>query len=222
VLAGFVVLVRYSGRWGVKAEAARWLAERESGTSDRDRTWRSRGIRFAVCLPVLLTLPIFLFLPETWGLVSHARWPHGGGLAGYKVEVPATWYILYHQPEQADGSSYVNGVAGSGIGLGVNPFRYDSFAWWAVETKSTDSTMISDYDRWPPKPENLRRRAIKSPSGVIECVDYWPSYSWAPTPVSTFAYVDCSGPVGLHASFSGSRGSLGRFYRMLSGITQTN
>jgi hypothetical protein len=65
VLGAFVILVHYSGRWSVKAEAARWLKERQSATSNRERLWRTRSIRLAVCLPVLVTLPIFLFLPET-------------------------------------------------------------------------------------------------------------------------------------------------------------
>ena len=221
VLGVFVVLVHYSGRWSVKAEAARWLEERQSGTSSRNRAWRTRGIRFAVCLPVLVTLPIFLFLPETWGLVSHVRWPHSGALAVYKVEVPITWYILYHQGQQADGRSYVNGLVGRGIGLGVDPFRYDSFAWWTVESTPNEGTWETDYDRWPPKPKNIRRRTIMSSSGAIECVDFWPSYSWKPTPDPAFAYVDCSRPGRLHASFSGSRRNLDQFYGMLSTITPT-
>lgn len=81
MVLGFRWCLRRLRRWSAESEAARWLAERQSGTSAHDRRWRTRGIRMAVCIPILLTLPIFLFLPETWGLASHVRWPRGGVLA---------------------------------------------------------------------------------------------------------------------------------------------
>ena len=221
VLAAFVGLVRLSGKWSVKAEASRWLAERQSGASARDRAWRSRSIRFAVCIPLLTTLPIFLFLPETWGLASHVRWPRCGVLAGYRVGVPQTWYIFYHQDEQADGRSYVDGVAGRGVALGGNPFRYGSLSWWSIGTSGKERT---DYDWWPPKPGDIfGQRMVKIGSGTLTCVDYLPSYrGWMPprSQAETIAHIDCSGVGRLHASFDGPRYQLDAFYRMLAGITE--
>ena len=220
---GLLFLIRKSGGWGVQAEAARWLAERQSGTSADDRRWRTRGIRIAVCIPILLTLPIFLFLPETWGLASHVRWPRAGVLAGYRFRVPATWYIFYNRRE-ANGWSYANGIAGRGIGFGGNPFRLDSLSWWSIGTKPVDGNERTDYDRWPPKPEDiLDQRVIKIGGGTLTCVDYLPSYGgWVPprSQAATIAHVDCSGVGRLDATFAGPRDQLKAFYRVLDGITE--
>lgn len=209
--------------WSAESEAERWLAERQSGTSAHDRRWRTRGIRMAVCIPVLLTLPIFLFLPETWGLASHVRWPRGGVLAGYKVRVPATWYIFCHY-SGADGRSYVNGIAGRGIGFGGNPFHPDSLSWWSIGTKSVDENERTDYDFWPPKPGDIfGQREVKIGGGTLTCVDYLPSYGgWVPprSQTATIAHIDCSGVGRLHANFEGPRYQLKAFYRVLDGITE--
>lgn len=89
IMLGLLLLVRKSGKWSVQAEANRWLAERHSESTQRECKWRNRGIRFALCLPVLTVLPVFLFLPETWGVFSHVGQWQSGNLSGYRVPVPA-------------------------------------------------------------------------------------------------------------------------------------
>lgn len=223
VVWALLFLITKSGNWGVQAEATRWLAERQSGTSAHDRRWRTRGIRIAVCIPILLTLPIFLFLPETWGMASHVRWPRAGMLAGYRFRVPATWYIFYNYSD-ADGRSSAYGIAGRGIGFGGNPFDLDSLSSWSVGTKSVDGNERTDYDRWPPKPDEIfGQRVIKIGGGTLTCVDYLPSYGgWAPprSHAATIAHVDCSGVGRLYANFDGPRYQLNEFYRVLDGISE--
>jgi hypothetical protein len=214
--------VKKNGKWGVQADAAQWLADRRAGLSQRDRAWRRQGIRFALFVPALIALSFFLFLPETWGMLSHLSKQPSSYLSGYRVTIPVTWIVLY-QDEESDGRSWVNGLAGRGIGLGGNPLRFDSLSSWQVSTISVGQSETSDYDRWPPKESDvLSRRAIAIGDESLECVDYWPSYDWGParSEAATAAHVQCSGSTRLRASFDGRRDQLPEFYRMLNGITK--
>jgi hypothetical protein len=225
VLGGLVFAVywclRNNGKWGVQAEAARWLAQRHSETSPRERAWHSRGIRFALCIPFLTVLPFFLFLPETWGILSHLGQRDSGNLSGYRVTIPATWIVLYHQ-EEADGRSWVYGITGKGIGRGNNPFRYDSLSDWQVRTTSFSQSEMTDYDRWPPKENDIvSRHPVNIGNESLTCLDYWPSYDWGParSESTTIAHVTCGGSGRLRATFDGPRSQLPVFYRTISGIT---
>ena len=215
--------VKKNGKWGVKADAAQWLADRRCGISQGERVWRRRGISGALWIPVLLALSVFLFLPETWGILSHLGHQPSSRLSGYRVTIPVTWIVLYRN-EESDGRSWVNGIAGRGIGLGGNPLRFDALTSWQVSTSSVGQSETSDYDRWPPKENDIfSRRAIAVGNENLECVDYWPSYDWGParSEAATIAYVRCSGRTRLSASFDGRRDHLPEFYRMLNGIERT-
>ncbi len=224
MLSTFVFLVRKSGKWTVQAEAERWLAERQSGVSQRDRAWRNRGIRIAVCIPSLIALAIFLFLPETWGLVTHLRWRHCGDLAGYKVNLPANWIVFYYQSEEPTGRSYVNGFIGRSIVRGGNPWRYGSASSWVFGTWGSGDTDRTDtvYNHWPPKPDDIvNRRTIRIGTAALVCVEYWPSHPWATERNRTTEHVSCSGVDRLHATYNGPPQDIDAFYRVLSGITET-
>ena len=132
VMGALVLAVRWcirkSRKWSVQAEAARWLTERQSGVSARERQWRIRGIRLASCIPSALVLMVFPFLPETWGALSHLGPRQFGRLSGYRVIIPESWIILSSEGEQTDGRSWITGLAGQGIGRGTNPLRFDSLS----------------------------------------------------------------------------------------------
>jgi hypothetical protein len=214
--------VKNNGKWGIKADAAQWLADRQSAITKRERAWRSRAIRFALSIPALIALVFFLFLPETWGILSHFAPQSSGHLSQYRVTIPVTWIVLYRD-EQSDGRSWVTGLAGRGIGLGGKPLRFDSLSSWQVSTSSLGQSETSDYDRWPPKEGDiLDRRAIAIGNESLECVDYWPSYDWGParSEAATIAHVQCSSANRLRASFDGRRDQLPKFYQMLNGITK--
>jgi hypothetical protein len=215
--------VKRNGKWGVQADAAQWLADRRGGISQGERASRRRGISFALLAPALIALSVFLFLPETWGILSHFGPQNSGDLSGYRLKVPATWIVLYRQDEPSDGRSWVTGLAGRGIGLGGNPLRFDALSSWQVHTRSLAQPETSEYDRWPPKENDiLSRRLITIGNENLECADYRPSYGWGParSEAATIAHVQCSGTTRLRASFDGRRDQLPEFYRMLNRITK--
>jgi hypothetical protein len=220
VVMGFLFLVRKSGKRSAEAEAHRWLAERNAGISKSARAWRTRGVRIAVFIPLLTVLPIFLFLPETWGLLSHLGHPQSGHLSGYRVAVPAVWIVLYQDDRQADGRSWAHGIAGRGIGFGVNPLRYDSFSSWSVGTDPFNPSEATNYDPKPKDAEIISRGDLTIGSESMNCIDYWPSYDWGPprSEAVMIAHVACSNAGRLRARFDGDRSQLPTFYRMLSTV----
>jgi hypothetical protein len=215
--------VKKRGRWGIQADAAQWLADRRSGISQHERACRRRGIHFALWIPALIALSVFLFLPETWGILSHLGPQNSDDLSGYRVRIPATWVILFRWDEQSDGRSSVNGVAGRGIGFGTNPLRFDSLSSWQVQTTSFGQSGMTESDRWHPnESEILGRRALTIGNENLACVDFWPSYDWGParSEAVVIAHVQCSGTTQFRASFDGRRDQLPEFYQMLNGITK--
>lgn len=226
VLMGLRWCIRRSRQWSVEAEAARWLAERQSGIVQRDVIWRNRGIRFATCVPALLVLPLFLFLPEVWGMLSHLGATHSGDLAGYRVPIPATWIVLRHDNQSADGWSTVTGLAGRGIGRGIAPYlsRRLPFSSWAIETDSYDPSKGSPAARWrrPSDDEVTSRRSLMIGADSIACLDYWPAYlrTGPHQQIQQFddlsvAYIECSNGRRFRAGFFGIRGQVATFYEML-------
>jgi hypothetical protein len=220
----FVLLaaVRKSGKWSVQAEAARWLAERESGVSPRDRQWRRRGIRLASCIPSAMVLLVFLFLPEIWGMLSHLSQPHSGNLPGYEVSLPATWIVLRHE-NQMNGRSWVTGLAVRGMGRGVTPYlRGDPpLSSWDIEADSEVESDESMRTRWTPNDEDvISRRLFTIGNDQLTCLDYRPSYlHYGDFPEPFAASVRCSDGKRLRASFSGKRSQVAAFYEMLSSIS---
>ena len=213
--------VKKNGKWGVKADAAQWLADRRCGISQGERAWRRRGISGAlVDSSPARVVSSSCFYPRRGESFRISVTNPQADLSGYRVTIPVTWIVLYRN-EESDGRSWVNGIAGRGIGLGGNPLRFDALTSWQVSTSSVGQSETSDYDRWPPKENDIfSRRAIAVGNENLECVDYWPSYDWGParSEAATIAYVRCSGRTRLSASFDGRRDHLPEFYRMLNGI----
>ncbi len=229
ILFGLFVAKQKSEEWGVRAESARWLAERQSGISPRDVKWRNRGIRLATCFPTLLVLLVFLFLPEVWGMLSHLSETQSGNLAGYQVPIPATWVVRRHDKPSADGWSTVTGFAGRGIGRGVVPYlrREPPLSSWDFETDSyVPSEGSSARGQIPSDDEVTGRRSFMIRADSITCLDYWPSYlrtgpyqrTQQFDDLST-AYITCSNGRRFHAGFFGMRGQVATFYKILGRIT---
>jgi hypothetical protein len=215
--AAFRWCIRRSRKWNTEAEAERWLAERHAGSVERK--WRSRSIRLALCIPVTIVLLVFLFLPETWGVLSHIRHPRLGDLPGYRVKIPVIWIVQY-RGEDSDGSSSVAGFFGRGIGSGFNPSRFDSFSYWRFSTSSFSGSETIDYGRWSSQEEDIiERRDVLIGGEHIQCVDY--RYRWEldySQRSSATAHVSCQGATRLRANFDGPRKVLPDFYRVLSEI----
>jgi len=215
--------VRKSGKWSVKAEAARWLAERQSGVSPRDRKWRIRGIRLASCIPSAMVLLAFLFLPEIWGMLSHLSQPQAGNLPGYQVPIPVTWIVLRHE-NQTDGRSWVTGLAG--CCMVHNDPLYDAqsdltFSGWDIETEPYIESDESMRTRWTPEDGDvISRRVFTIGTDQLTCLDYrspYPHYGDFSEPSA--ATIRCSNGKRLSATFSGKRTQVAAFYEMLAGIS---
>jgi len=221
VVIALVFLVRRSGGWTVKAEAGRWLAGRRAGTSQRDRLRRDRSIRFALCIPGLIVLSVFLFLPETWGILTRATRPAAHKISGYQVPVPLTWIVL-DSWVGSDGTSSLSGVAGRGIGYGQNPFRYDSWSAWNFRTEPPNKSEQHEFDWNIKEGDILGRQTVKAGTQELRCIDYWPPWGTGRSAAVNFVHVRCSGNSRLHATFDGRRDLLPKFYQVLSSIKSSD
>ncbi len=221
VIVGSIALslrfvIRKGANGSVQVESRRWLNERESGIDPRERKWRSRGIRLASGVPLLIVLLVFLFLPEIWGILSHVNQAQSANLPGYRVPIPATWIVLFHGNQPEGGGSWVNGIAGRGIAFGVRPYlkMRVPLSSWDIRTQPLRDTEA------PKDDDVIARRVFAIGGESITCLDYRSSSLVRPVHVETsIAYVECSGTGRLRASFFGERNQVARFYRMLEGIT---
>jgi hypothetical protein len=223
MMMGFRWCLRRLRRWSAESEAERWLAERQRGNATDERKWRNRGVRVALLVPATAVLLAFLFLPEVWGGLSHLKYRGLGNLSGYQVKVPEAWIVSYKENARSDGSSWVNGFTGRGIGRGGNPFRNDALSYWRVGTSSFNQSERTDYDRWPPTPgEIINRRTFALANERIECTDYWSHQRWGLTQseAAALAQVSCDSTGRFRASFYGSRRQLPEFYGMLGQVKQ--
>lgn len=214
------LFVQISSKWGINAEAERWLFERQTRAALHKRASRNRAVKAAVCIPVLTVLLIFLFLPETLGLVSHVSQPRVAELSGYLLKIPWTWAVNDYRVKLPDGRSWVAGMAGRGIARGTNPWRWDSMSGWTFGTKSYDGSDedVTSY-ALPKKYKVVEQRVFTIGNEQIVCIDYQPLYDW-PTPdwYQMIAHVSCSGPGRLSASLDGSRTQVRIFYNILTGV----
>jgi len=229
MVVGLLVAVRKSGKWGVQAEAARWLAERQSGIDPRKRRWRNRGILMASWIPLTLVMLVFLFLPEVWGVLSHFNQPRLINLPGYQVPIPATWIVLNYKNEPENGWSSLTGLAGRGIGRGIRTYLrlQPPISSWDVGTEPYKQTEDSVVRRWMPKDDEVvSRRSFTIGTDIVTCLDYWPSYLRTgpyqqPQKFedSSIAYVRCSDGKRFYAGIFGPRKQVGTFYEMVGGTT---
>jgi hypothetical protein len=228
VLVGVVILslrfvIRKGAKWSVQLESRRWLEERQSGIDPRERKWRSRGIRLASCIPVLIVLLVFLFLPEIWGILSQVSSARPASLLGYRVPIPPTWIVRTRWDEQETGRSWVAGMASRGIAFGARPYlrMRAPLSSWDIRTTPYPQSEENTTGRHRPKDsEVIGRRVFRIGSESVTCLDYWPSYLSRPEHVETshLAYVECAGN-RIVAGFDGERDQVAAFYRMLEGIT---
>ncbi len=220
------ILFRNSGNWGVRAEAERWLADCKVGTTVRGRKLQNRSIRLAVCASPALVLLVFLFFPQTWALFSRMAWPQAGNLVGYRMSLPATWIILFHQNNNS-GRSWETGFAAKSIAQGGNPFRYDTFSSWLIGTTPFVPSQADEHDRRMPKEQDvMRRSSFVIGAESVTCVEYQslnyssPEYSYWPGDYASVVHVKCRGNGRFFSGFDGTKDHLGTFYRMMAAVTQ--
>ncbi len=220
IIVGIVFGIKWTGNRSVQIELARWIGEREAGTSATQRKSRNRAIGAALFSPSATVLLIFLFFPEVWGIASHVGWPGAGRLCGYKVPIPLTWIVAAHETDESDGTSYLNGLASRSPGFAklvlFRPLDVPLSSWGFTEYRYSGNKNARP--ELPKKSALYAERTISIGNETITCLDYWPGY-FAPKPRdASVAYIKCSGASGLIAWFDGERADLPKFYEMLSGI----
>lgn len=205
--------IRKAGDRGVQLEAARWLNERQSGVTPRERKWRIRGIRVASCIPVMIVLPTFLFFPQIVGIMSQVKAPHSGWLGNHRVTIPATWMITWRS------ESSVSGMAAQAIRL--PPYfsgpNVPTLSSWAVGDGEIDPHERRWLEEIEAQNRVINRRAFSAGTERVTCVDYCPRWREVD---SSMAYISCYGTLGLGAGFAGPRSHVAGFYKMLDGVTQ--
>jgi hypothetical protein len=115
LMIGLLLYFRHKTRsqW-IRAEAKQWLAERSQPLvyARRRRLWRT-----VLWMPSVLVLVIFLFFPETAGLVSHLFCGPTVKLRQYRLKIPPTWIVATSN----DSSAWI--IAGKGIArVGFRPY----------------------------------------------------------------------------------------------------
>ena len=220
---GLFFFFRRVSRRTAEIEARRWLAERQAGADRATIGWRNRGIRWALCVPSVIVLLVFSFLPETWGIVSHLMNPRAGAVGAYHVAVPITWVVLQHDKRPEGDETYTIGLAGRGIALELGRYLHNDLplSLWNIRITESSRSQEYTYRRWAPKDsEILARRAFTIGDERVTCQEYWPSYLARPEHVETApsVFIECSGTRRLSASLVGERIHASAFYRMVEGI----
>lgn len=203
-----------SGVKSIALESTRWLSERRSGVSARERKWRNRGIRWALCVPALIVLLIFFFLPESEHVLSTLRHPRAIRVGGYKVRVPANWLVLADWTNDGGRGSGLYGLTGLELGSEFGAFIHGALTLseWRIEAPS--SLNPQSQRSWEGE-TSVGKRTISLVNGTITCLEYNRPYH---RHLSVIA-VRCSGPGGLQASLFGEQRHIPEFYHALEQIT---
>ena len=220
IAVGLFFFFRNVTRRTAQLEEGRWLAERQFGIDPEAIRWRNRGIRWALCVPSVIVLLLFSFLPETWGIVSHLMNPRVGAVGAYHFAVPVTWVVLQHEERLEHDENYAVGLAGRGVALELQRYLDNDLplSLWNITISGSQKPA---YRRWAPKDsEILTRRAFTIGDERVTCLEYWPSYIARPENVETAptVFIECSGTRRLSASLVGDRIHASAFYRMVEGI----
>jgi hypothetical protein len=211
---------RKAQKRSVELESSRWLAERQARVGAIERKSRERAIRWSLWIPSLIVLAVFLFLPEVWGLVTHMRRPRAGQLPGYEVTIPPTWIITFNGANSLTGASWVNGIAGRGMGLDVR--RYLHFgelplSSWGIGIAEFDEPVRRPLSRGE---SAVAQRDFQIGKAKLTCFEYRPSWGRPMRgDAEPVVLIECAGSDRLGATFIGEKIHVLAFYGMLASMT---
>ncbi len=170
---------------------------------------RGRLKRWALWIPSIVALVVYLFFPEIYGLASHlshnARVPD----ARYQFRVPMTWIIMYNEG-RGQGGSFTLAYIGRGVGQGGNPFSVPMSEVMLVSYPPTNDTGgqsagAVDRDLYP-------SRVLPIGKTMLTC--------WE-VPPGRYFVITCFTPSGdFHAKFTGQKADMRQFYQVLESVTQ--
>ena len=217
-LWGVLVLALYRRRMrdkNILSEAEAYLSSR---TTQSIQALRQSGKleRRALWGPTGLVLVLFVFFPETFGLISHLFYGRLAQLGPYRVETPLTWTIF----DERDSGVFL--LPGKGIArVGLGPYRRReelgsaSFAF-IPESERSNADWYLKYR----KPLSEQRLSLGKRTFI--CWNFVPWYE-ASTVETRASFVDVACRTedrDFSATFSGERGEVATFYHVLETIRQ--
>jgi hypothetical protein len=202
----------------IRAEAERWLAERQH-PDPRHLQSRKTIKRWALWIPTVTVVLACSFFDGMWAFGSHLLHPGRGRLIGYEVSIPLNWTIRY---SDLDGNGSVahsivvaeryRGLLRAGSSLYIG--RRLPFSVSAMNFRSTPGG-----DPLAPKPVTtiISERAMPFGKSTIVCHEEVP-----PRWMTSTRYINCSTPTGdFSGYFNGSSEDAPAFYRTLESVKLT-
>ncbi len=201
VLTGICFFVKRSSKWAREREVALWVEEQRQGVQIENRRARTKAMRAATALPVIVVSFLYLFFLPTWALVSHLR-PTTS--PGYNIRIPSTWVVGDSMQDYPRGNSYVSGILPCDDLPHVSPRR--CMGAWYIGAAEYGHTAR---DNWWPRPVRVTRGehySLGDEDVTCYVVDYgfggWPDHV-------------CTGRSRLRVSYLGPPGRLTDFQQMM-------
>lgn len=212
LMNGLLIYFRHKTRdsW-IRAEAEKWLGERASPPV---HPWRRRLGHGVLWIPSGVVLTIFLFFPETAGLVSHLFCGRSVHLNQYRLKTPLTWIVARCNSS----SAWV--IAGKGIArVGLRPY-------WRGEEPISEMVF---YVTFPSAPNDeflahakvLSQQTLRLGQETLTCRDIVLNADRPLIPVDPrWALILCSSAGNdFHTNFEGQRSEASAFYDALHSVT---
>jgi hypothetical protein len=214
LMIGLLIYFRHKTRskW-IRSEAKQWLAQRSQPLvyARRRRLWRT-----VLWMPSVLVLVIFLFFPETAGLVSHLFCGPSVKLRQYRLKIPPTWIVATSN----DSSAWI--IAGKGIA------RVGFRQYWRGEEPISEMSMYARSDS-PPLSEwylshakILSKQTLKLGGQDLTCLHIVSFADARQLPINaSFVEIVCSSERNdFTAFFLGQRSDSSAFYGLLHSATE--
>src|SRR5262245_25521912 len=166
-----------------------------------------------------------MFLPETWGVLSHLARPRAGRLVGYRVSIPPTWVVQFAR-ESHNGESSATGLAGRGWAFGGEPHVHSELPLgsWSVWTEPFRRTDLSPYADFIDKDRQIiATRAFRIGDEQLNCDEYVPGWIKRDhfAADATRVFIICKSAGRLRATLVGKRIFVPEFYKMVGVIQKT-
>jgi hypothetical protein len=214
-------LWRHTRERTVELDAAEWLRQRSRPENARATSASRRVLAVSLIIPTITVLPTFLFMHELLAIRSHVVDPGATSMGEYRITVPLTWMVLWHDSENVYGN-VLRGTVRAGKSLypggAIYLFGRSSGAEWYVRNEKRSPTpWYQQRDRSFFEYNDLvDTREVPFLGSMIHCSRYVPKRQWAYGADATS--IDCLGPQGVSARFGGDARDREAFYRMLSDV----
>jgi hypothetical protein len=210
-LVNYFLHHRVTGQRAVCIAAERRLAERKLAPEQRARKLRIK--QASVWAPIVIVTIAFLFLPETFGVVTHLL-RRSARQAPYEIDVPLTWMVF-----DTSDMGWYSTEAFQSEGLWRSGFR----RYWRLEPRTAGMNFWAARNSAQSFPESqegetLGLRKLQIGGESIICREYAHRFVHIEEG-EDLRTVDCRNADGaFSASFYGYKNSLPEFYRTLENV----